>query len=76
MKFTINYPFNREGVQWFCNDTIHEIFNALETADNSAINDFDFFITIGNREIVIPCDSEAYEMLTDTLKEIERKFNN
>ena len=47
---TIKYSFRKEGVKWFADDTINDIMNALE---NGSTEDFDIFITIGNREIKI-----------------------
>ena len=70
----VRYQFNKKGVEMFCDDTIHDIMNALDSAENE-IQNFDFFITIGNREIIIPCEAEAYETLTAALKEIEKNFN-
>lgn len=70
---TIKYPFSKEGVKWFADDTINDIMNALEN-DNQ--NDFDIFITIGDREIKIPLAPETYEMLEkfleNTIKELEQ----
>ena len=70
---TIKYPFSKEGVKWFADDTINDIMNALE---NGSTEDFDIFITIGNREIKIPLAPETYEMLEkfleNTIKELEQ----
>ena len=70
---TIKYPFSKEGVKWFADDTINDIMNALE---NGSTEDLDIFITIGNREIKIPLAPETYEMLEkfleNTIKELEQ----
>lgn len=69
----IKYPFTKEGVEWFRDDTINDIMNAIE---NGNTEDFDLFITIGNREIKIPLAPETYEtlekFLENTIKEMEQ----
>lgn len=69
---TIKYPFSKDGVKWFADDTINDIMNAIE---NGNTEDFDLFITIGNREIKIPLAPETYEalekFLENTIKEME-----
>ena len=71
----VRYQFNKKGVEMFCDDTINDIMNALNSEENEAINEYNFFITIGSREIIIPCEAENYELLTAALKKIEENFN-
>lgn len=71
----VRYQFNKKGVEMFCDDTINDIMNALNTEEENAVNEFNFYITIGNREIIIPCEAQNYEILTEALKEAEKQFN-
>ena len=68
---TIKYPFRKEGVKWFADDTINDIMNAIENGDP---NDFNIFITIGNREIEIPLAPETYETLENFLENILKEI--
>ena len=69
---TIKYPFTKDGVQWFEDDTLADIMNHLEHDDpdnrNESISDFNIFVTIGNREIKVPLLPEVFEEMTEFLK--------
>lgn len=69
---TIKYPFTKDGIKWFEDDTLADIMNNLEHDDpndrNESINDFNIFITVGNREIMIPLLPETFEEMTTFLK--------
>ena len=69
---TIKYPFTKDGIKWFENDTLSDIMNNLEHDDpnnrNECITDFNIFITVGSREIMIPLLPETFEEMTDFLK--------
>lgn len=69
---TIKYPFTKDGVKWFEDDTLADIMNALEHDDPNerceSIEDFNIFITIGNREIRVPLFPETFEDVTELLK--------
>ena len=77
---TIKYPFTKDGIQWFEDDTLSDIMHNLEHDDpndrNECINDFNIFITVGNREIKIPLQPETFEEMTaflkNALKEVEQ----
>lgn len=77
---TIKYPFTKDGVKWFEDDTLADIMNNLEHDDpndrNESINDFNIFITVGNREITIPLLPETFEEMTtffkNALEEMEK----
>ena len=77
---TIKYPFTKDGIQWFEDDTLADIMNNLEHDDpngrNESINDFNIFITVGSREIKIPLQPETFEEMTaflkNALKEVEQ----
>lgn len=69
---TIKYPFTKDGIKWFEDDTLADIMNHLNNDNpydrNENIKDFNIFVTVGNREIIIPMMPETYEALTDFLK--------
>lgn len=69
---TIKYPFSTDGIKWFEEDTINDIMNHLESDNpndrNEDINDFNIFVTIGNREIIIPLLPECHENTIEFLK--------
>ena len=69
---TIKYPFTKDGIQWFEDDTLSDIMNNLEHDDpndrNESITDFNIFITVGSREIKIPLQPETFEEMTTFLK--------
>lgn len=77
---TIKYPFTKDGVKWFEDDTLSDIMNHLNNDDpndrHESVEDFNIFITIGNREIIVPMFPETFESITDflktTLKEMEQ----
>ena len=77
---TIKYPFTKDGIQWFEDDTLSDIMNNLEHDDpndrNESITDFNIFITVGSREIKIPLQPETFEEMTaflkNALKEVEQ----
>ena len=69
---TIKYPFSKGGIKWFEDDTLADIMNHLNNDDpnnrHESINDFNIFITIGNREVIVPMLPETFESITDFLK--------
>ena len=77
---TIKYPFTTDGIQWFENDTLADIMNRLEQDDpnnrNEDITDFNIFVTVGSREIMIPLLPETFgemtEFLKNALKEVDQ----
>ncbi len=68
----IKYPFTKEGIKWFGDDTLADIMNHLNNDDpnnrHESINDFNIFITIGNREVIVPMLPETFESITEFLK--------
>ena len=76
----IKYPFTKDGIQWFEEDTMSDIMNNLEHDDpndrNESITDFNIFITVGSREIMVPLLPETFEEMTtflkNALKEVEQ----
>jgi hypothetical protein len=69
---TIKYPFTKDGIKWFEDDTLADIMNHLDNDNpndrHESENDFNIFITIGNREIKVPMIPESFESITDFLK--------
>lgn len=69
---TIKYPFTNDGVKWFEDDTLADIMNHLNNDEpndrNESITDFNIFITIGNREVIVPMLPETFESITEFLK--------
>lgn len=80
---TIKYPFTKDGIKWFEDDTLADIMNHLNNDDpndrHESITDFNIFVTIGNREIIVPMIPESFESITDflktTLNELEDENN-
>lgn len=68
----IRYQFTKEGIEAFEQDTLHDIFTEMDKQD-AHLEDFDIFITIGNREIIIPIFAQAHDELIDYLKSIEEE---
>ena len=77
---TIKYPFTKDGVKWFEDDTLADVMNHLENDNpddrNESIKDFNIFITVGSREIMVPLLPETFEEMTaflkNALKEVEQ----
>ena len=65
----VKYPFSDSGVKYFLDDTIHDIFRVLHGEVEDDINDFDIFVTIGNREVRIPLTPESYECVEHKLRD-------
>lgn len=69
---TIKYPFTKDGIKWFEDDTLADIMNHLNNDDpndrHESIADFNIFITIGNREVIVPMFPETFESITEFLK--------
>lgn len=69
---TIKYPFTKDGIKWFEDDTLADIMNHLNNDDpndrHESITDFNIFITIGNREVIVPMLPETFENITEFLK--------
>lgn len=73
----IKYPFTKDGIQWFEEDTLADIMNDLENdSPIESTNDLNIFITVGSREIKIPLLPETFEEMTtflkNALKEVEQ----
>lgn len=65
----IKYPFTKDGIQWFEEDTLADVMNSLENDNpNESNNDLNIFITVGSREIMIPLLPETFEEMTTFLK--------
>lgn len=64
---TIKYPFNKEGIENFLDDSLEDIHEALASENPDDINDHDVYITIGSRTVRIPIYAEVYEELSDFL---------
>ena len=74
---TIKYPFTKDGIQWFEEDTLADIMTNLENDNpNESTNDLNIFITVGSREIMVPLLPETFEEMTaflkNALKEVEQ----
>lgn len=70
----IRYQLNLEGIDAFERDTLHDIFTEMDKP-NAHMEDYDIFITIGNREIKIPIFAQAHDELMDYLKSMEEEVN-
>lgn len=70
------YDFSKYGVKAMANDTLDMIFSALsgENPDFN-IDELEFKISIGDKEISLPTFAEVYEMLFDCLEDIEKEVN-
>ena len=63
----IRYPFTKDGVKLFMEYAYADIFAALDRGDPTTDQ---IYITIGQREIVVPNTAWAYQMLEDYLQEV------
>ena len=70
------YKLTKNGVKAMGNDTLDMIFSALsgENPDFN-IDELEFKISIGDKEISLPTFAEVYEMLFDCLEDIEKEVN-
>ena len=70
------YDFSRAGVRAMANDTLDLIFSAL-SGENKDFNieELEFKISIGDKEICLPTFAEVYDMLFDCLEDIEKEVN-
>lgn len=62
------YAFTADGIAAFERDTLNDIFEELDDRDGQHIEDFDIFITIGNRSIKIPICADAYNGFMDAIR--------
>lgn len=69
------YRFTKEGISAFLQDSLADIFAELEKGETGHPEDYDFYITCGDRSIRVPCLADTYENLTafleNTLEEAE-----
>jgi len=70
------YEFTKLGVKAMANDTLDLIFSAL-SGENKDFNieELEFKISIGDKEICLPTFAEVYDMLFDCLEDIEKEVN-
>ena len=66
------YELTQEGINAMENDSLDFIFAELEK-EGGTVADLDFHVTIGDMELVIPSYAEAFELLFDSLKKIEKE---
>lgn len=70
----IKYRFTKEGISAFLEDALADIFAELDKEDGHP-EDYDFYITCGDRSIRVPCLSDTYEnlsvFLANTLEDTE-----
>ena len=73
---TCNYDFSKHGIKAMANDTLDLIFSAL-SGENKDFNieELEFKISIGDKEICLPTFAEVYDMLFDCLEDIEKEVN-
>ena len=70
------YKLSKYGVKAMANDTLDMIFSALSGENKDFnIDELEFKITVGNKEIRLPIYAEVYEMLFDCLEDIEKEVN-
>lgn len=71
----IKYQFTKEGINAFLEDALADIFAELEKDGGGHPEDYDFYITCGDRSIRVPCLSDTYEnlsiFLANTLEDTE-----
>ena len=69
------YKFTEAGIKAFENDTLAEIFSALEENNpNFTIEELDIRITIGDKYIILPTYAEVFDALTEFLKTAEEEY--
>ena len=66
---TIKYPFTRNGVQMFLEDTYEDIMHDLHHKDYD-LSERALFITIGDKQIKIEMFAETYEALEELLNHL------
>lgn len=72
----IEYVFSTDGIKAMYNDSLNEIFSALEGENEKfSIEDLDIKISIGDKFITIPIYAEAFELVFDCLNEINEDLN-
>lgn len=71
----VNYDFSSQGIKAMYNDSLGDIFSALEGKHpDFAIEEMNIKITIGNKEIEIPMYADAFEMLFECLNTIRTEM--
>ncbi len=70
----IKYAFTADGIKTFEQDTLDDIFAEMDKGGNH-IDDFDIFITIGNREIRLPICADAHAGIIELLQQIYEEDN-
>ena len=69
------YAFTERGIDAFERDCLDDIFSALdETNKYHTIDELDVKITIGHREIVVPCCAYPVTALFDYLRDAEEDY--
>lgn len=72
----IEYVFSTDGIKAMYNDSLNEIFSALEGENEKfSIEDLDIKISIGDKFIAIPIYADAFELIFDCMKEINKDLN-
>lgn len=70
----IKYDFTKAGVKAFENDTLAEIFSALEEENpNFTIEELGIKITIGDKYIELPTYAEVFDALINFLEDAEEE---
>ena len=70
------YKLTENGVKAMANDTLEMVLSAIDGENkNFAIEELEFKITIGNKEISLPVFADVYEALFDCLEKIEKEVN-
>ena len=68
------YKFTKAGVKAFENDTLSEIFTALEEVNpNFTIEELNIKITIGDKYIEVPTYAEVFDALINFLEDAEEE---
>ena len=70
------YKLTKNGVNAMANDTLEMVLSAIDGENpDFNIDELEFKITIGNKEIALPIFADVYEMLFDCLEKIEKVVN-
>lgn len=68
------YSFTQYGIKAFEQDTLNDIFEEMEKGGHR-IEDYDIFITIGEREIRLPICADAHNGIVELLQQIYKEDN-
>ena len=70
------YKLTENGVKAMANDTLEMVLSAIDGENpDFNIDELEFKITIGNKEISLPVFADVYEMLFNCLEKIEKVVN-